>query len=100
MKSKILKCPSCGNGAISFRWVEEKIKGSDKKIHLVTVRLGLCDRCKERIWPRESVLKVEEIRKPAAYTLDIPVEIAARLVRSAARKQKSFKQLAIEKLSK
>lgn len=99
-KTKQFSCPNCGKGRITFKIIEEKVKDAAQKMHLVKVRVGLCDHCKERLWPRESMLQIEQIRHPAVYTLEIPSMIADRLIRKAALKNKSFKQLALEKLAK
>lgn len=99
-KAKKPSCPMCGQGHIRFQETVERVPSPDGRMHKVTVRVGICDVCAERVWPRESLLIIERLRNPEFYRLDLPADIVDHLVREASRLKKNFKTLALERLSR
>lgn len=98
MKKKY-NCPNCAQGYIFFKTTPEVVEDIYGKKHEIDILVGICDNCKEKIYPKESALIIERIRKPNIYTLELPNEIVDKLIISAKNRGIDFKRYALEKLA-
>ena len=92
-------CPNCGQGNGAFKNIAETVTDIYRKKHKVDVLVGVCDRCEEKIYPKESAMMIERIKKPHIYSLELPTEIVDKLIISAKEKGKDFRKYALEKLA-
>ena len=96
---KKFNCPNCAEGNIFYRTVTEIIKDSSGKEHKIDIQVGICDNCKDKIYPKESAMMIERIQKPNIYSLELPGDIVERLVISANKRGVDFRKYALEKLA-
>jgi hypothetical protein len=98
-KMEKFNCPNCAKGNIVFKTILEIVKDNSGKINNLDIRVGICENCKEKIYPKESAMIIERIRKPNLYSLELPNAIVDKLVLSANKKGMDFKRYALEKLA-
>ena len=98
-KMEKFNCPNCAKGNIVFKTVSEVVEDSSGKKHNLDIRVGICENCEEKIYPKESVMIIERIRKPNLYSLELPNDIVDKLIISANKKGMDFKKYALEKLA-
>jgi len=79
----------------AWLWCVCKIMG----IHKINIRVGICENCKEKIYPKESAMIIERIRKPNFYSLELPNDIVDKLIISANKKGVDFRKYALQKLA-
>lgn len=92
-------CPNCAQGNISFKTMYEVVKDISGKEHSINILVGICEHCKEKIYPKESTLMIERIQKPNIYTLELPGEIVDKLIISAKNQGIDFRRYALQKLA-
>ena len=96
---KKFNCPNCAKGNIVFKTISELVHDDSGKVHNINIRVGICENCKEKIYPKESAMIIERIRKPNLYSLELPNDIVDKLIISASKKGVDFRKYALQKLA-
>ena len=98
-KMKKFNCPNCAKGNIIFKTISEIVKDSSGKLQNIDIRIGICENCEEKIYPKESAMIIERILKPNFYSLELPNDIVDKLIISANKKGVDFRKYALQKLA-
>ncbi len=96
---KKFNCPNCAKGNIVFKTISELVNDDSGKAHNIDIRVGICENCEEKIYPKENAMIIERIRKPNIYSLELPNDIVEKLIISANKEGVDFRKYALEKLT-
>jgi YgiT-type zinc finger domain-containing protein len=81
-KEEKMKCVVCKGSDIELKTVDEQIR-TESDIILVTMDILVCSNCGERYYDRQSMRKIEEIRKKSKNK-DLDVEEVGKVMRACA----------------
>jgi len=77
-----MKCVVCKGSDIELKTVDEQIK-TESDIILVPMNILVCSNCGERYYDRQSMRKIEEIRKKSKNK-ELDVEEVGKVMRACA----------------
>jgi YgiT-type zinc finger domain-containing protein len=81
-KEKKMKCVVCKGSDIELKTVDEQIR-TESDIILVQMNILVCSNCGERYYDRQSMRKIEEIRKKSKNK-ELDVQEVGKVMRACA----------------